>query len=133
MPTRSSSEAVAHRNRETLSSLFRRHCPFRGMGSDDVSRHKGRLKRPMDQAVLVSLQIILASKAGPLPSGEWFCALWGKAGGLSSAGRAPDLHSGGQRFDPARLHQIWPLQPPRGLLHGFLPLAKIPWVGSSGG
>ena len=26
--------------------------------------------------------------------------LWG----LSSAGRAPDLHSGGQRFDPARLH-----------------------------
>ena len=27
--------------------------------------------------------------------------LWG----LSSAGRAPDLHSGGQRFDPARLHQ----------------------------
>ncbi len=25
--------------------------------------------------------------------------------GLSSAGRAPDLHSGGQRFDPARLHQ----------------------------
>ena len=23
---------------------------------------------------------------------------------LSSAGRAPDLHSGGQRFDPARLH-----------------------------
>ena len=26
--------------------------------------------------------------------------------GLSSAGRAPDLHSGGQRFDPARLHQV---------------------------
>ncbi len=26
--------------------------------------------------------------------------------GLSSAGRAPDLHSGGQRFDPARLHQL---------------------------
>ena len=25
--------------------------------------------------------------------------------GLSSAGRAPDLHSGGQRFDPVRLHQ----------------------------
>ena len=30
----------------------------------------------------------------------------GKLWGLSSAGRAPDLHSGGQRFDPARLHQI---------------------------
>ena len=27
-------------------------------------------------------------------------------GVLSSAGRAPDLHSGGQRFDPARLHQL---------------------------
>ena len=26
--------------------------------------------------------------------------------GISSAGRAPDLHSGGQRFDPAILHQI---------------------------
>jgi hypothetical protein len=28
--------------------------------------------------------------------------LWG----LSSAGRAPALHAGGQRFDPARLHQL---------------------------
>ena len=27
--------------------------------------------------------------------------------GLSSAGRAPDLHSGGQRFDPARLHHYF--------------------------
>ena len=26
--------------------------------------------------------------------------------GFSSAGRAPALHAGGQRFDPARLHQI---------------------------
>ena len=26
--------------------------------------------------------------------------------GLSSAGRAPALHAGGQRFDPARLHRI---------------------------
>ena len=26
--------------------------------------------------------------------------------GLSSAGRAPALHAGGQRFDPARLHII---------------------------
>lgn len=25
--------------------------------------------------------------------------------GLSSAGRAPALHAGGQRFDPARLHK----------------------------
>ena len=27
--------------------------------------------------------------------------------GISSAGRAPDLHSGGQRFDPAILHQYF--------------------------
>ncbi|BCE08069.1 hypothetical protein RSC2_01684 [Bacillus paralicheniformis] len=26
--------------------------------------------------------------------------------GLSSAGRAPALHAGGQRFDPARLHFV---------------------------
>ena len=26
--------------------------------------------------------------------------------GLSSAGRAPALHAGGQRFDPASLHHI---------------------------
>ena len=30
------------------------------------------------------------------------CNRWG----LSSAGRAPALHAGGQRFDPARLHHI---------------------------
>ena len=28
--------------------------------------------------------------------------LWG----ISSAGRAPDLHSGGQRFDPVILHHL---------------------------
>ena len=28
--------------------------------------------------------------------------LWG----YSSAGRAPALHAGGQRFDPAKLHHI---------------------------
>ena len=27
--------------------------------------------------------------------------------GLSSAGRAPALHAGGQRFDPAILHHIY--------------------------
>lgn len=32
-----------------------------------------------------------------------FCVA--KPWGLSSAGRAPDLHSGGHRFDPDRLHQ----------------------------
>ena len=29
-----------------------------------------------------------------------------KIWGLSSAGRAPALHAGGQRFDPASLHHI---------------------------
>ncbi len=36
-----------------------------------------------------------------------------KTRGCSSAGRAPDLHSGGRRFDPDQLHQFcsslnWP-------------------------
>ena len=30
-----------------------------------------------------------------------------KIWGYSSAGRAPALQAGGQRFDPAYLHQIW--------------------------
>ena len=30
-----------------------------------------------------------------------------KLWGYSSAGRAPALQAGGQRFDPAYLHQIW--------------------------
>ncbi len=29
-----------------------------------------------------------------------------KPRGCSSAGRAPDLHSGGRRFDPDQLHQL---------------------------
>ena len=29
-----------------------------------------------------------------------------KRWGCSSAGRAPDLHSGGRRFDPDQLHQF---------------------------
>ena len=29
-----------------------------------------------------------------------------KSRGCSSAGRAPDLHSGGRRFDPDQLHQF---------------------------
>ena len=30
-------------------------------------------------------------------------------GGYSSAGRAPALQAGGQRFDPANLHQYGPV------------------------
>ncbi len=37
-----------------------------------------------------------------LPDQEELKHVWG----LSSAGRAPALHAGGQRFDPARLHQL---------------------------
>ena len=33
---------------------------------------------------------------------DFFLNLWG----LSSAGRAPALHAGGQRFDPASLHHL---------------------------
>ena len=33
---------------------------------------------------------------------DFFLNLWG----LSSAGRAPALHAGGQRFDPAYLHHL---------------------------
>ena len=31
--------------------------------------------------------------------------------GISSAGRAPALHAGGQRFDPAILHHFWLFAP----------------------
>ena len=37
-----------------------------------------------------------------LPNTSYF-KIWG----YSSAGRAPALQAGGQRFDPAYLHQIW--------------------------
>ena len=33
---------------------------------------------------------------------------WNRTWGISSAGRAPDLHSGGQRFDPVILHHKGP-------------------------
>ena len=33
-----------------------------------------------------------------------------ESGGISSAGRAPALQAGGQRFDPAILHQAWMFQ-----------------------
>ena len=44
----------------------------------------------------------LPSEAPAAHSHNSASELWG----LSSAGRAPDLHSGGQRFDPARLHHL---------------------------
>ena len=45
----------------------------------------------------------IALFAWPMPCRIPLC---GAVRGLSSAGRAPDLHSGGQRFDPARLHHL---------------------------
>ena len=52
----------------------------------------------------------LGSAPGLGPGGRRFKSclpdhLKNKNWGLSSAGRAPALHAGGQRFDPARLHQ----------------------------
>ncbi len=35
-------------------------------------------------------------------TGNYYWYVWG----ISSAGRAPRLHRGGQRFDPAILHHI---------------------------
>ena len=43
------------------------------------------------------------AKVGVASSNLVFRSIWG----LSSAGRAPALHAGGQRFDPARLHQFY--------------------------
>jgi hypothetical protein len=42
-------------------------------------------------------------------------ARWARTGkrGCSSAGRAPDLHSGGRRFDPDQLHQLYEKRTPR--------------------
>ena len=37
------------------------------------------------------------------------CKKMGKIWGFSSAGRAPALQAGGQRFDPANLHQNGPI------------------------
>ena len=44
----------------------------------------------------------ISSEIGPALT-AWVSIVWG----LSSAGRAPDLHSGGQEFDPPRLHQAF--------------------------
>ena len=43
------------------------------------------------------------AKVGVASSNLVFRSIWG----LSSDGRAPALHAGGQRFDPARLHQFY--------------------------
>ena len=56
-------------------------------------------------AVCVSKSVTLFNLEGTRPkSGRELRETWG----ISSAGRAPDLHSGGQRFDPVILHHIGP-------------------------
>lgn len=50
-----------------------------------------------DRTVLISLQDTRWKAVGA-------CLVLHPDRGLSSAGRAPDLHSGGQEFDPPRLH-----------------------------
>ena len=44
----------------------------------------------------------MGSKVQVFPGPPFFQKLWA----FSSAGRAPDLHSGGQRFDPAKVHHF---------------------------
>ncbi len=67
----------------------------------------GKQSRIQDQAVLISLQIgSSASRSGPRRVRIALPATGQRLRGLSSAGRAPDLHSGGHRFDPGRLHQV---------------------------
>src|SRR3954464_8785817 len=43
-----------------------------------------------------------------LESNQEWLLLQAEQRGCSSAGRAPDLHSGGRRFDPDQLHQLLP-------------------------
>ena len=47
---------------------------------------------------------------GLAPLGVYGSEPAGQIWGLSSAGRAPDLHSGGQEFDPPRLHQRFSIE-----------------------
>ncbi len=42
---------------------------------------------------------------------EWTLGFVWRKRGCSSAGRAPDLHSGGRRFDPDQLHQFGSMNP----------------------
>ena len=89
MPTRSSSEAVAHEDHKTLSSHVLSHegsGHLAGYGIRDLRSHT-------NQAVLISLQ---TSFLGPKK----------RIRGVSSAGRAPALQAGGHRFDPDTLHQV---------------------------
>ena len=55
----------------------------------DAQRHKGSL--------LKALTVLYRFQGSPHED-SW---------GFSSAGRAPALQAGGQRFDPANLHHIW--------------------------
>ena len=52
------------------------------------------------------------------------CAVRKWSRGCSSAGRAPDLHSGGRRFDPDQLHQLIPGRRQQGAL-GQGPVAQV--------
>src|SRR6266508_5468805 len=47
---------------------------------------------------------IMSERVEEFTSRVLFCAAF--AWGCSSAGRAPEWHSGGRRFDPVQLHQL---------------------------
>ena len=55
----------------------------------------------MTRGICIQLASIKFGRRGPAGAGLWSLR------GCSSAGRAPDLHSGGRRFDPDQLHQKW--------------------------
>ena len=86
----------------------------RNTDNASVARHLSRQMIACNHREPAWLSFCLCFAAGPFPLGrfpsESPCRDYGpifakRKWGLSSAGRAPDLHSGGHRFDPDRLHQ----------------------------
>jgi hypothetical protein len=59
--------------------------------------------------MIIELVLVVPRSTG-LDS-DFFPGLQAQPRGCSSVGRAPDLHSGGRRFDPDQLHHfelLWP-------------------------
>ena len=63
-------------------------------------RHSHRLDQVLEKALVAQRLEHSLDKRGVASSILARRTKWG----ISSAGRAPDLHSGGQRFDPVMLH-----------------------------
>ena len=65
-------------------------------------RSPGGARRSRTDDILLAKQALYQLSYGPVPMNG--AAREAKVWGHSSAGRAPDLHSGGRRFDPVWLH-----------------------------